>query len=728
MMGAMQRWLLILMGMLGEAVGGAVWAETATRASLFLSAAQVRPGETVWAGVQLRMAPGWHTYWSNPGESGMATALDWKLPRGLTAGAIQWPAPERYVASGMTTYVHHDEAVLLVPLSIAADHPTGEVAVDVEVSWLECQETCVPGSTNLQGSFRVAGETVPAPNAERFAAWRGRIPVPEPRLGVVATWSGSSAAKTASLVVEGVAAGGFVPEDFAPYPAEDYELDPAVQVLEAESGRFKLSKTVKWSGTAAPERIAGVLIPAGRSEGGKKAYEVVLEPGRGAVPPRSDTEGAVGGGGSSRGTAPGAGGRSLMGMLLLAFLGGMILNVMPCVLPVIALKILGFVQQSRENPAGVRRLGMMYGLGVWVSFLVMAAVVIGVQQAGGAASWGMQMQSAWFRVALLIVVTLVTLNLFGVFEVSLGGRAMGAASQWAAREGSAGAFFNGVLATALGTSCTAPFLAVAVGFAFTQTTGIILLVFSATAFGLAFPYVLLSAQPRWLRFLPRPGPWMGRFKVLMGFPMACTAVWLLDLAAPSYGDGGFLWLGLFVMVLSLIAWVWGEYVQRGTARAGWSMALCVVLAAVAYGGILEGRLQWRTPRTTVSAGDVIQDVPGGIAWHRWSPEAVDRERQNGRSVLVDFTAKWCPNCLWNKKFAIDVAEVRERMKRDGTVAFRADYTDRDPRITEELRRHGRAGVPLVLVFPADLNRAPQVLPTALTPAIVLEALAQAAGE
>jgi thiol:disulfide interchange protein DsbD len=410
-------------------------------------------------------------------------------------------------------------------------------------------------------------------------------------------------------------------------------------------------------------------------------------------------------------------------MLGLAFLGGLILNVMPCVLPVIALKILGFVQQSKEEPARVRQMGWMYTLGVVVSFLALAAAVIVVQGGGEDASWGMQMQSPVFRVALLVVVVLVALNLFGVFEIGLSGRAMDGAAKLASRSGFSGAFFNGVLATALATPCTAPFLTAALGFAFLlKSAWVILLVFVFTALGLASPYVVLSWRPDWLRFIPKPGTWMGRFKVAMGFPMLATAIWLFDVAAPPYGEGGVLWLGLFLGVIALAAWVWGEFVQRGARRRGSAVLVCAGLVAGGYFYLLEGQLRWREARLTPTNPEIIRDSPEGLEWHPWSREAVARALAAGQAVLVDFTAKWCLTCKSNKKFALDVEAVRAKLRQMGGIAMRADYTNRDPRITEELKRHGRAAVPTVVIFPAKPGSQPIVLPTVLTPGIVLDAL------
>jgi thiol:disulfide interchange protein DsbD len=489
-------------------------AETKTKARLLLAAETARPGDTVLAGVVLTMPAGWHTYWRNPGESGLATTIAWTLPAGVSAGEIQWPAPEKLVVDDLTTYVYAGEIVLLVPLKIAANAAPGPLSLNAKVAWLECMEACLPGDAQVQASLTVGAALKPSDAAARLEAAQGAIPLSNPALAVRAVWSHAPAGDTNDLVISGTTLDRFTPTDFLAYPSDACEVQPAVKVLAADAGQFRLSKTVKRLGNAFPSRLAGILWQAGRAGQPPIAIEAELAPGSG--------DAAVVKGSAAEPVAlPPV---SLLAMLGFAFVGGLILNIMPCVLPVIALKILGFVQQHKESPARVRQLGVMYAFGVLVSFLVLAGAVISVRQAGGAASWGMQMQNPFFRLALLVIVTLVTLNLFGVFEVTLSGRALGAAAGLASKEGAAGAFFNGVLATALATPCTAPFLTVALGFAFTQSPVVVVLMFVATALGLALPYVVLSWQPGWLRFLPKPGAWMQKFKVAMGFPMLATAV------------------------------------------------------------------------------------------------------------------------------------------------------------------------------------------------------------
>lgn len=400
-----------------------------------------------------------------------------------------------------------------------------------------------------------------------------------------------------------------------------------------------------------------------------------------------------------------------------AVLGGFILNFMPCVLPVIALKVLGFVGHGGASKSETRKLGLIYGLGVWVSFLVLAGVVIAVKKAGMAASWGMQFQNPIMLVCLTTLVMLVGLNLFGVFEVTVGGGALGAAGQLASKEGSVGAFFNGVLATVLATPCTAPFLGAALGFAFTQPSSVTVLIFSCVALGLAAPYVALCWEPAWLKFLPKPGLWMERFKIAMGFPMIATAVWLFTLAADFYGDGGDLWLGLFLVLVALAAWIWGAFVQRGSSRRSLSMGLSLLIAGLAWGWILESEIQWRKPASRKLTG---------IPWQPWSHEAVAQARREGRPVFVDFTAKWCLTCKLNKRRAIEVDAVRKKLKEINAVALAENSPEKSEEIVAELNKHGRAGVPLNLVYPKDASKPPIVLPELLlTPDVVLQALDQA---
>ncbi|MBI3869054.1 MAG: thioredoxin family protein [Verrucomicrobia bacterium] len=423
--------------------------------------------------------------------------------------------------------------------------------------------------------------------------------------------------------------------------------------------------------------------------------------------------------------APGAGRlRDLLSMVAFAFLGGLILNIMPCVLPVISLKILGFVNQAASSPQRVRQLGLIYALGVVVSLLLMGCGVIALKQAGKAVSWGIQFGNPQFIVVLMSLVTLVALNLFGVFEVTLGNEVTGSADEWARKEGGVGAFFNGVLAVILATPCTAPFLGVAIGFALPKSAAVILLIFFAAALGLASPYVLLSWNSSLLRLLPRPGAWMERFKVAMGFPMLATVVWLFKTALRLFGDR-VSWLGFFLVLVSACAWIYGQFVQRGNTRRPLALAVIVALLFFGYSWMLESGLHWRSKL----ARDVSQPSSaesGEIAWKPWSLQAIQAARLERQVVFVDFTAEWCPNCKANRASSIEVPSVIAKLKELNALPLIADYTATPDDMTEEIVKWGRGGIPLVLVYPRNPGLPPKALPEILTPSIVLAALEEAA--
>ncbi|HOX57587.1 MAG TPA: protein-disulfide reductase DsbD family protein [Candidatus Paceibacterota bacterium] len=685
-----------------------------TQARLLLAATTAKPGETVMAGVQLRMDPRWHTYWRNPGASGMATKIEWQLPTGITPGAVQWPVPEKLPDEDLTTYVYSNEVVLLVPLKLAPDLSSGSLHLKANVSWLECEVQCVPGKATVQATLNVGAEAKPSSDSPLIHHWQAKLPGTGDSLSAQAWWENDGATDSRNLILEWHSTSATGDADFFPYASEEFEVQPATMRLPAEPGKIRLRKEVRKLEGDWPRQISGLLIQ--QSGPAREAYDVNL-------PVQASSNSAAAS--LSQPSVLDLSATSLWKMLLYAFLGGLILNVMPCVLPVIALKILGFVGQAKDDPRRVRRLGLIYALGVLVSFLVLAGLIIGVKAAGHKAGWGMQFGNPQFLVLLTTLVTLVALNLFGLFEINPGARLLDAAGTLASKGGSAGAFFNGVLATMLATPCTAPFLGAALGFAFAQSPAIIVLMFAVVSFGLAAPYVILSWQPAWLQFLPKPGAWMERFKVAMGFPMLATAVWLFSLIPLHYGRRS-LWLGLFLVVLALATWVYGQFVQRGRTHRTLGLVVALALVTGGYLYAVEGQLRWRSPVAEAALPGSLKESPDGIDWQRWSPAAVARARAEGRPVLVDFTADWCLTCQANKRVALDIPSVRAKLKEINALALLGDYTRLPDDITTELNRFGRAGVPLVLVYPRNSGEPPQVLPEALTPTIVLNALDRAA--
>jgi thiol:disulfide interchange protein len=686
-----------------------------TQVKLLLSADTAKPGDTIFAGVDLKMDAGWHTYWKNPGDAGSPTEIKWQLPPGISAGEIQWPLPEKLPPVEVTTYGYENEVMLLVPLTIATNFSGGEIDLKANVSWLECKDVCIPANQDAEAKLNIGSETKNSADATVIENWRKKVPLTS-QLAISASWETTTNADTRAVVIDFPTAQISVrvdSGDFFPDSADTFEVQPATEITSSPN-EIRLHKLVKKLSGDWPKEISGVFIYHCTNYG-DNAYAVKL--------PVADTAPASGTISSITNPSPAQPPQSFWQILLFAFIGGLILNIMPCVLPVIALKILGFVSEAKSSPQRTRALGGIYAVGVLFSFLILAAVVIGVKAAGHQAGWGMQFGNPIFIVCLATLVTLVALNLFGVFEVTPGGGAFDKANELASKHGAAGAFFNGVLATTLATPCTAPFLAPALGFAFSQSAATIVLVFLTVGLGLASPYVLLSWNPAWLKFLPKPGAWMEKFKIAMGFPMLATVVWLYGIAASSYGKN-VLWLGVFLVTTAAAAWVFGEFFQRGQKRRGLALAVTLILLASGYYFALEEQLEWRIlpPSTDFSS---LKESADGIDWQPWSPEAVAAARANGKSVLVDFTADWCLTCQVNKKTSIEIPSVRKKIKDANVVALLADDTRTPQNIAVELQKFNRAGVPLVLVYPKNPDAQPIVLPEVLAPSIVLDALDKA---
>ena len=690
-----------------------------TQAKLILSADTARPGDTIWAGVDMKMEPGWHTYWKNPGAAGLATKIEWQLPPGVATGEIQWPLPEKLPPIEVTTYGYSNEVVLLVPLTLATNLPAGPLDLKANVSWLECEDVCIPANQDVEAKLNIGSETKTSANAAMIDLWKKKVPQTN-GFQFQAWWKRPINDDTLPLIINygPMAAAKNVPYDsvdFFPGASDNFEVQASTETISAWSSYIRLRKVVKKFSGDWPKEISGVIV----IESGKLRFGYNVKLPIADQAPAGETIS------STENQTPVLPSQPLWQMLLYAFIGGLILNIMPCVLPVIALKILGFVSEARSEPRRVRNLGLIYALGVLVSFLALAAIVVGVKAAGHHAGWGMQFGSPVFVVCLTTLVTLVALNLFGVFEVALGGRALDAAGGLASKHGAAGAFFNGALATTLATPCTAPFLAPALGFAFAQTAPVILLVFLFVGLGLAAPYVLLSCNPAWLKFLPKPGAWMEKFKIAMGFPMLATVVWLFNVASSNYGKN-VLWLGVFLVIVAFAAWIFGEFVQRGRGHKIIAAIVALMLLIGGYAFALEKELDWREAMPETNSTGSLKESPDGIDWQPWSPEAIAQARAAGKPVLVDFTADWCLTCQVNKKLAIEIPSVRAKLKELNAVALTGDYTRFPDAITTELNRYNHAGVPLVLVYPKNPDAPAIVLPQILTPGIVLNALDRAA--
>jgi thiol:disulfide interchange protein/DsbC/DsbD-like thiol-disulfide interchange protein len=671
-------------------------AHAQVKASLVAADAAFQPGHPVTVALRLDHEDHWHSYWLNAG-TGYPTSLKWKLPAGWTASSLQWPVPHVVRdTSGMITGNGYEGVVYLpVTLTPPADLKPGEtVTVSAEAKWLMCAEVCVPGKASLELSLPVrAGSPGPSADAADISQALDALPREIPGLSASATLAG----KTITLRLVSAADVPLPRVDKPWFFSSDrvIQFDETQTVRKGAPGELLIDLPVSPHLAAPPTRLTGVL----RIEGGPVsgiAIDTALEPA--ATPAAFAVTRAT-----PETTVPVT---PLAGTLGLAFIGGLILNLMPCVFPVLGIKILGFVNQAGANRRKVTLHGLAFAGGVLVSFWALAGVLAILRAGGNQLGWGFQLQSPAFVFVLAAVMLVFALSMSGVFEFGLRATGVGAGLQQ--KDGFAGSFFTGVLATVVATPCSAPFLAPALGAALALPVIQSFAVFTAIAAGLALPYLLLSIFPQAVKALPRPGAWMETFKQAMAFPLYATVgylVWVLAGQLKS-NDTALLGVLLGLTVIALGTWLYGRYSAPGAKPARARFGLIGGLVLLAAGAWLG----WPRPA-----------APTDIVWKPWSAEAIADALADGHPVYVDFTARWCFTCQTNKKVVFGSAEVLKTFRDKGVVTLRGDWTDEDPKITAELARWNRSAVPFNLVyFPGQPD--PVILPELLTPGIVLEAL------
>jgi len=418
---------------------------------------------------------------------------------------------------------------------------------------------------------------------------------------------------------------------------------------------------------------------------------------------------------------PAAAKTGLWTYLLFGLIGGFILNLMPCVLPVISLKIFGFMRQAGDSRANILKHGLAFTAGIFLWFLGLAAVIIALKSAGSEVTWAFQFQNPWFNYVIGSVVFVFALNLFGVFEIVLPGRATQGMAEAGGHGGLAGSFAQGILATLLATPCTAPFLGTALGFAFSQTSAVIAAMFAAIAAGMAFPYLLLSAQPGWMKYLPKPGAWMERLKQFMGFPLLATLLWLLYVIGQQRGTEAVIWAAATYLCLGLAAWLYGAFLGPVSSTRAKTLATLGILLSLLLGlGYFTGNL---FARSAAMMPDKSAATPtDGIPWVSFSEAELQRLLAEGRPVFLDFTADWCITCKFNLRTAIDTKAVREAFEKLGIVPMLADWTNSNPEITRKLAQFDRVGVPFYLFYAPGRADDPVILPELLTEQILLRAI------
>jgi thiol:disulfide interchange protein DsbD len=680
----------------------------------------MKPGLPLRVGIHLEMEPGWHTYWKNPADSGLPTKVTWRLPAEFAAGPLEWPFPKRIAAPPLMSYGYEGDVLLTATLATPADLSAGsDVTIAGRVDWLECREACLPGKAEVALVLPVrAAEPEASAAGPLFERTRHALPVE------AAGWGISAGRGADALSLAFRPPNGVKPREayfFVDRPlVADYA---APQTLRREDSGFRL-EIAPAANAQPPARLSGVLL-AETVDGGAPialAVDVPLAaesaapapaPRGAAVPPVVAPSGARAATGASAGTLGVA--------LLFAFVGGLALNLMPCVLPVLSLKVMAFVRQSGEGDGPRRpwRHGLAFTAGVLLSFWTLAGVLLALRAGGRQVGWGFQLQSPAFVAFLAGLFLLLALNLFGVFEV---GSSLAAAGNFAAsRRGLASSFWNGALATLVATPCTAPFMGSALGYGLAQPALVSLAIFTALALGMAAPYLLLSANPRLTRYVPRPGAWMEAFKQLMGFVLVATVAALLWLYGRQTGVDGMARLVGALVGVSLGAWIYGRGAAPGRSVRAYALyasgAAVLVVASLAAGlAPAEG--------APAPAAVTSPSAPGesGLAWEAYSPERLAELRRQGKPVFIDFTASWCLTCQVNERVALGAPEVRERFVREGVTLMKADWTLRDDRITEALAGYGRQGVPVYVLHGRDGEVPGRVLPEVITPGIVLAAI------
>jgi thiol:disulfide interchange protein DsbD len=651
----------------------------------------VAPGTTLWVDLHLDIAPGWHTYWRNPGDSGLPTEIAWTLPSGFAAGDIRWPVPERFVTGGIGNYGYSRAVDLLVPIAVPQQlEPGTEARIAADASWLVCAEICIPGEAKLAFSLPVGAAPVePDPSTTAlFAAVRSHVPTPA---GFAAGFSVGG--EEIRLIVPAEASAGLDRPAASFFPLDPNVVDVAAEPKPERRGDgIDLVLRRATGPTAAPpgERLGGVLVLRG-ADGVERAYSIEARPA--AAPPVED-------------------GNMLpwWQALLFALLGGIALNLMPCVFPVLSLKLLSLAGPGAE--AEHRHHGIAYAAGVILSFVLLGGALLILRAGGAAIGWGFQLQSPLVVCLLAYLLFAMGLSLSGVAEFGVGLGGLG--SRFAGRGGVVGAFATGVLASVVATPCTAPFMGAALGFALLAPAPLALAIFIALGIGLAAPLALAGLIPAIARLVPRPGAWMGIFKQLLAFPLYGTVAWLIWVLIQEVGPEGALSALFGLVFVGFAVWVYGvtrftgptaRRLGAGLAAAGLAAALIVAATASPTGA---------RPRGAAAA------ARGGLGYEAFSTARLSALASEHRPVFVNLTAAWCITCLINERATLDNSAVRHAFAEHRVVALKGDWTRQDAEITAFLQKFGRTGVPLYLLY--DGSGRALVLPQILTEATVLSAI------
>ncbi len=666
----------------GDGGPGPVKAQHLT-AELTSLSPQITPGGTQTIGLVLTIEEHWHVYWVNAGDSGEPPSVKWTLPKGFTAGPLQFPPPQRLPLGPLMDYGYEDQVAFPITLTAPADAKPGKAHLDAHVSWLVCAQVCLPGKAHLGLDMNVVrGPLEPAPVVGALGEALNSIPKPLPP---AMSASAIGDAKHIQLTLKT----GSHEEDAEFYPFDSEVIENAAdQELQSLPDGIRVTLDRAHDSTSLPKSLHGVVKLSDT-----EAYEVTTP-----VTPGVVKEELTPAAKAAKRVTPAS--VTIFGAIGLAFLGGLILNLMPCVFPVLFLKGLALLNSSGEEKKHQRLHGLVYTLGIVVSFWIIVAVLLVLRASGRELGWGFQLQSPGFIAVLASLMFFLALSLAGQFEIGLSLTSAGGGL--AQKQGYTGSFFTGVLATVVATPCTAPLMGAAVGFALAHSAWMTFLVFTVLGIGLALPYLVLTMQPQWTKVLPKPGAWMEILKQLTAVPLFATALWLAWVYAHLYANEGvdrMTRLLACFLILAIAGWVLG----RWPAKWGSAIAAAILIACALA-------LPLRKPAVET------------MVWQSYTPATFQAARATGKPVFVDFTADWCLSCKFNEAAVLHSAEIEEKLRDDNVQLLKADWTQYDPEITKALAAVERSGVPTYVIYPAGANSNADVLPELLTKDIVLQAL------
>lgn len=664
----------------------------------------IQPGESFWIGIRMDMRDGWYVYYRNPGDSGMPMMVEWLHEDDFQIGDIEWPYPLWIdVSGGLTSYGYYDNILFMMEARAPSNLVSGdEYTLKAEADWLICEDICVPEYADLTLTLSVSDDDITY-NEEwfsLFAETRQNLPVTLDFWNTSASYENNRA--TLTLTNEAFDISDY--SDIKYFANEEGQIENGAAQpfsVDGNSITIELQKSTYKSNDI--ERLWGVIY---NSDGWDEAGTIKAM----TIDVSISQEDSVASGISAMPIFSSA----FLWILLFAFTGGLILNLMPCVFPILSIKVMNFMQMAGHEPRKVKLHGLVFGLGVLLSFLFLAGLLLGLRAGGEELGWGFQLQTPAFIAFLTFLMFGLGLSLMGVFEI--GNSLINVAGKADTGEGLRGSFFSGILATVLATPCTAPFMGTALGVAITLPAATALIIFATLGIGMAAPYVLLSSFPALMKFMPKPGGWMETFKQTLAFPLFATAIWLIWVFGQQTGVDGLTRLLIGLLMLSIAVWILNRWSVLNLSKSKWIISRAIVTCFVVFGFLFAAGAN---PGNIQNESGV--SVSYGIEWQDFTIDLVEEHRQAGKNVFIDFTADWCITCKANERVAFSSNRVKDKFEELNFEMVKADWTNRNPEITRTLESFGRNGVPFYVIYSSNLDE-PLILPELLTPGIVLNAL------